>query len=90
MDPTTPSRDPRCGSPTLPRLRSSSCVLLSLQLRLQDAHHSRSAQVFANCDPSKGYKGISCFLVEKEMGIEIAKKEKKVRFASFSTQIRSS
>jgi short-chain 2-methylacyl-CoA dehydrogenase len=29
-------------------------------------------------DPSKGYKGITCFLVEKEWGIEIAKKEQKV------------
>ena len=45
----------------------------------RDAHKVASTQVFANCDPSKGYKGISCFLVEKEMGIEIAKKEKKVR-----------
>ena len=35
-------------------------------------------QVFATLDPSKGYKGISCFVVEKEMGIQIAKKEKKV------------
>lgn len=31
-------------------------------------------------DPSKGYKGISAFIVEKEWGVEIAKKEKKVRF----------
>jgi short/branched chain acyl-CoA dehydrogenase len=37
-----------------------------------------SVQVFANADPSKGYKGISCFLVEKEMGVEVGKKEKKV------------
>ncbi len=35
-------------------------------------------QVFATQDPSKGYKGISCFVVEKDMGVEIAKKEKKV------------
>jgi len=34
--------------------------------------------VFANVDPSKGYKGITCFVVEKEMGVQIAKKEKKV------------
>ncbi|KAJ9108103.1 hypothetical protein QFC19_002568 [Naganishia cerealis] len=40
--------------------------------------------VFANVDPSKGYKGITCFAVEKEMGVVIAKKEKKVRdFALF-------
>jgi alkylation response protein AidB-like acyl-CoA dehydrogenase len=28
-------------------------------------------------DPSKGYKGITAFIVEKEWGVEIAKKEKK-------------
>ena len=39
--------------------------------------------VFATVDPSKGYKGITCFLVEKSMGVEIAKKEMKVRLSSF-------
>jgi hypothetical protein len=34
--------------------------------------------VFANVDPSKGYKGITCFVLDKDMGIQIAKKEKKV------------
>ncbi len=34
--------------------------------------------IFANVDPSLGYKGITCFVVDKEMGIQIAKKEKKV------------
>ena len=34
--------------------------------------------VFANVDKSKGYKGITCFIVEKDMGVQIAKKEKKV------------
>jgi alkylation response protein AidB-like acyl-CoA dehydrogenase len=29
-------------------------------------------------DPSKGYKGITAFIVEKEWGVQIAKKEKKV------------
>jgi hypothetical protein len=29
-------------------------------------------------DPSKGYKGITCFVVEKDMGIKIEKKESKV------------
>ncbi|GAA5831998.1 hypothetical protein JCM3766R1_003680 [Sporobolomyces carnicolor] len=41
--------------------------------------------VFATLDPSKGYKGISCFLVEKEMGVEIAKKEKKLGIRASST-----
>lgn len=41
--------------------------------------------VFANLDPSKGYKGICCFLVEKEMGVEIAKKEQKLGIKASST-----
>ena len=34
--------------------------------------------VFANIDPSKGYKGITCFVMSKDQGVEIAKKEAKV------------
>lgn len=41
--------------------------------------------VFANLDPSKGYKGISCFLVEKGMGVDIAKKEEKLGIKASST-----
>lgn len=41
--------------------------------------------VFANQDPSKGYKGISCFAVEKSMGVEVAKKEKKLGIRASST-----
>lgn len=41
--------------------------------------------VFANLDPEKGYKGISCFFVEKEMGVEIAKKEQKLGIRASST-----
>ncbi|KAI7852404.1 acyl-CoA dehydrogenase/oxidase [Circinella umbellata] len=41
--------------------------------------------VFANVDPSKGYKGITCFVVEKEMGVEIAKKESKLGIRASST-----
>ncbi|GAA6037828.1 hypothetical protein JCM8097_005059 [Rhodosporidiobolus ruineniae] len=41
--------------------------------------------VFATQDPSKGYKGISCFVVEKDMGVEIAKKEKKLGIRASST-----
>lgn len=41
--------------------------------------------VFATLDPSAGYKGISCFVVEKGMGIEIAKKEQKLGIRASST-----
>ncbi|KAJ9120901.1 hypothetical protein QFC22_002836 [Naganishia vaughanmartiniae] len=45
--------------------------------------------VFANVDPSKGYKGITCFAVEKEMGVVIAKKEKKLGIKASSTCLLS-
>ncbi|KAI8086260.1 acyl-CoA dehydrogenase/oxidase [Halteromyces radiatus] len=41
--------------------------------------------VFATVDRSKGYKGITAFVVEKEWGVEIAKKEKKLGIRSSST-----
>ncbi|SPO31706.1 probable acyl-CoA dehydrogenase short-branched chain precursor [Ustilago trichophora] len=41
--------------------------------------------VFAQSDPSKGYKGINAFAVEKSMGVEIAKKEKKLGIRASST-----
>ncbi|CCU99622.1 unnamed protein product [Malassezia sympodialis ATCC 42132] len=41
--------------------------------------------VFAQGDPAKGYKGISAFAVEKEMGVEIAKKESKLGIRASST-----
>jgi len=41
--------------------------------------------VFATIDPSKGYKGITCFIVERDMGIRIAKKEQKLGIRASST-----
>lgn len=42
--------------------------------------------VFANLDPSKGYKGITAFVVEKgDQGFSIAKKEKKLGIRASST-----
>jgi short-chain 2-methylacyl-CoA dehydrogenase len=42
--------------------------------------------VFANLDPSKGYKGITAFIVEKDTpGFTIAKKEKKLGIRASST-----
>jgi short/branched chain acyl-CoA dehydrogenase len=42
--------------------------------------------VFANLDPSKGYKGITAFVVDKSMkGFSIAKKEKKLGIRASST-----
>lgn len=45
--------------------------------------------VFANVDPSKGYKGITCFVMSKDMGVQIAKREKKVRNAILVIETRN-
>jgi len=36
-------------------------------------------------DPSKGYKGITCFVATKDMGVQIAKKEQKLGIKASST-----
>ncbi|KAJ3059547.1 hypothetical protein HDU98_004462 [Podochytrium sp. JEL0797] len=41
--------------------------------------------VFANVDPSKGYKGITCFIVERDEGVKIDKKEIKLGIRASST-----
>lgn len=41
--------------------------------------------IFANMEPEKGYKGVTCFIAEKDFGIKIAKKEKKLGIKASST-----
>ncbi|XP_015791712.1 short/branched chain specific acyl-CoA dehydrogenase, mitochondrial [Tetranychus urticae] len=42
--------------------------------------------VFANIDPSKGYKGITCFILERDMpGLSVAKPEDKLGIRASST-----
>jgi hypothetical protein len=36
-------------------------------------------------NPNKGYKGITCFIATKDMGIKIAKKEEKLGIRASST-----
>ncbi|KAI8906709.1 acyl-CoA dehydrogenase/oxidase [Gorgonomyces haynaldii] len=45
--------------------------------------------VFATVDPSKGYKGITAFIVEKDWGVKIAKKESKLGIRASSTCVLS-
>jgi alkylation response protein AidB-like acyl-CoA dehydrogenase len=49
-----------------------------LKLRFREEPADR--KVFANVDPSAGYKGITCFVMSKDMGVEITKKEAKVDY----------
>ncbi|TEB19979.1 acyl-CoA dehydrogenase NM domain-like protein [Coprinellus micaceus] len=41
--------------------------------------------VFARVDLAKGYKGITCFIVPKELDVEVAKKEEKLGIRASST-----
>ncbi|KAJ2135076.1 hypothetical protein IW136_004414 [Coemansia sp. RSA 678] len=41
--------------------------------------------VFATVDPALGYKGITCFVVDRSMGVKVAKKERKLGIRASST-----
>ncbi|KAI9360388.1 acyl-CoA oxidase [Zopfochytrium polystomum] len=60
-------------------------VLNGSKMWITNSHEANIFLVFANVDPSKGYKGITCFIVDREMGVQIAKKEKKLGIRASST-----
>ncbi|KAF5385691.1 hypothetical protein D9757_005557 [Collybiopsis confluens] len=60
-------------------------VLNGTKMWITNSHEASIFLIFANVDPSKGYKGITCFIATKDMGIEIAKKEQKLGIRASST-----
>lgn len=55
-------------------------------LRIIPAKVQLLIQVFANADTSKGYKGITCFLVDRSQeGVSVEKKEDKLGIRASST-----
>ena len=58
--------------------RGDHYVLNGTKMWITNAFEADLFLVFANVNPSLGYKGITCFLVERSMGVQIGKKEKKV------------
>lgn len=52
---------------------------------ITNSHEADFFLIFANVDPSKGYKGITCFIATKDMGVQIAKKEQKLGIRASST-----
>ncbi|ORZ17897.1 acyl-CoA dehydrogenase/oxidase [Absidia repens] len=60
-------------------------VLNGNKMWISNSGESEIFVIFANVDPSKGYKGITAFVVEKDWGIEVAKKEKKLGIRASST-----
>ncbi|KAF8475304.1 acyl-CoA oxidase [Russula ochroleuca] len=63
----------------------SNWIINGSKMWVTNSYEAEVFLVFANIDPSKGYKGITCFLVTKDMGIQIAKKEQKLGIRASST-----
>ena len=71
---------------TKARKTDSSYVLQGSKMWITNSMEAKLFIVFANLDPSKGYKGITAFIVEKDTeGFSIAKKEKKLGIRASST-----
>jgi short/branched chain acyl-CoA dehydrogenase len=65
---------------------SDGFVINGGKMWITNAMESKFFIVFANLDPSKGYKGVTAFVVDKDTpGFTIAKKEKKLGIRASST-----
>jgi short/branched chain acyl-CoA dehydrogenase len=65
---------------------NGSFTLNGTKLWISNAAEAKLFLIFANLQPEKGYKGISCFLAEREFpGLIIGKKEKKLGIRASST-----
>ncbi|KAF9480806.1 acyl-CoA oxidase [Pholiota conissans] len=60
-------------------------IINGSKMWITNSYEAEIFLIFANIDPSKGYKGITCFIATKEMGIKIAKKEQKLGIRASST-----
>lgn len=60
-------------------------VINGSKMWITNSYEAEIFLIFANVDPSKGYKGITCFVATKDMGIKIAKKEQKLGIRASST-----
>lgn len=60
-------------------------IINGSKMWITNSHEAEVFLIFANIDPSKGYKGITCFVATKDMGIQIAKKEQKLGIRASST-----
>ncbi|KAK0242200.1 acyl-CoA oxidase [Armillaria nabsnona] len=60
-------------------------IINGSKMWITNSYEAEIFLVFANVDPTKGYKGITCFIATKDMGIEIAKKEQKLGIRASST-----
>src|SRR5258706_14323585 len=66
-------------------LISSPQLIPCVRRWITNSYEAEIFLIFANADFSKGYKGITCFVATKDMGIQIAKKEQKLGIRASST-----
>jgi short/branched chain acyl-CoA dehydrogenase len=62
-----------------------SYLLNGSKMWISNAAEAELFLVFANAAPEKGYRGISCFLVERQWGVQVGKKESKLGLRASST-----
>ena len=60
-------------------------IINGSKMWITNAYEAEVYLVFANIDPTKGYKGITCFICTRDMGVQIAKKEQKLGIRASST-----
>ncbi|MDX2180355.1 MAG: acyl-CoA dehydrogenase [Bryobacteraceae bacterium] len=66
--------------------REGGYAITGRKLWITNAHESQVFLVFATVDPAAGYKGITCFLVERDLaGFSVGKKEDKLGIRASST-----
>ncbi|KAI0272782.1 putative acyl-CoA dehydrogenase short-branched chain precursor [Gloeopeniophorella convolvens] len=70
---------------TRAKKNGDSWVINGSKMWITNSYEAEIFLIFANVDPSKGYKGITCFIATKDMGIQIAKKEQKLGIRASST-----
>ena len=71
---------------TLAEDKGDHWLLNGRKLWITNAHEAQVFLVFANADPAQGYKGITCFLVERDYpGFAVGKKEDKLGIRASST-----
>ncbi|XP_038173652.1 short/branched chain specific acyl-CoA dehydrogenase, mitochondrial [Arvicola amphibius] len=61
-------------------------IINGSKMWISNAEHAELFLVFANADPASGYKGITCFLVDRDTeGFHVGKKENKLGIRASST-----
>lgn len=65
--------------------KGNSYILNGNKMWITNAYEADLFLVFANTDFNRGYHGITCFIVEKSMGVHVGKKEEKLGIRASST-----